>query len=174
MVRFGKPDSPVLTENSRTSGQCNKCFKVALDKYMRKNESTKRQSKDKTSRIKHQTWYTCRNKGHLVRIVLKLKLLFIKLSMIIYLTWSPRITLALSRWLVHLVIALVPFGYQNTCWLTLKDPIMLGYQNLLDQVVGSLRYIGSLTINKKVESLLYCQAYESLCKYWSNATSRTR
>jgi hypothetical protein len=38
---------------------------VALDKYMGKNESTKRQSKNKASRIKHQTCYTCRDKGHL-------------------------------------------------------------------------------------------------------------
>jgi hypothetical protein len=33
----------------------------------------------------------------LVRIVLKLKLSFIRLSMIIYLIWDPRMTLALSR-----------------------------------------------------------------------------
>jgi hypothetical protein len=32
---------------------------------MSKNESTKRQSKDKASRIKHQTCYTCRDKCHL-------------------------------------------------------------------------------------------------------------
>jgi hypothetical protein len=64
-VRFGKPDSPVLVENSRTYGQCNKGFKIALDKHMSKNKSTKRQSKDKVSRIKHKTCYTCRNKGHL-------------------------------------------------------------------------------------------------------------
>jgi hypothetical protein len=64
-VRFGILDSPVLTENFRTSGQCNKGFKVALDKHMSKNKSTKRQSKDKTSRIKHQICYTCRDKDHL-------------------------------------------------------------------------------------------------------------
>jgi hypothetical protein len=33
----------------------------------------------------------------LVKIILKLKLSFIRLSMIIYLMWSPRMTLALSR-----------------------------------------------------------------------------
>jgi hypothetical protein len=33
----------------------------------------------------------------LVRIILKLKLLFIRLSMIIYLIWDPRMTLVLSR-----------------------------------------------------------------------------
>jgi hypothetical protein len=38
---------------------------VALDKYMSKNESIKRQSKNKASIIKHQTCYTCRDKGHL-------------------------------------------------------------------------------------------------------------
>jgi hypothetical protein len=38
---------------------------VALDKYMSKNESTKRQSKNKASRIKHQTCYTYRDKGDL-------------------------------------------------------------------------------------------------------------
>jgi hypothetical protein len=32
---------------------------------MRKNESTKRQFKDKASRIKHQTCYTCHEKDHL-------------------------------------------------------------------------------------------------------------
>jgi hypothetical protein len=54
-VRFDKPDGPILTENSRTSEQCNKGFKVALDKHMSKNESAKMQSKDKASRINHQT-----------------------------------------------------------------------------------------------------------------------
>jgi hypothetical protein len=38
---------------------------VALNKHISKNESTKRHSKDKASRIKHQICYTCRDKGHL-------------------------------------------------------------------------------------------------------------
>jgi hypothetical protein len=38
---------------------------VALDKYVSKNESTKKQSKNKASRIKNQTCYTCHEKGHL-------------------------------------------------------------------------------------------------------------
>jgi hypothetical protein len=38
---------------------------VTLGKHMSKNESTKRQSKNKANRIKHQTCYTCRDKGHL-------------------------------------------------------------------------------------------------------------
>jgi hypothetical protein len=32
---------------------------------MSKNESTKREFKNKASRIKHQTCYTCHDKGHL-------------------------------------------------------------------------------------------------------------
>jgi hypothetical protein len=86
----------------------------------------------------------------LVRIVLKLKLSFIRLSKSRYLMWNPRMTLALPRWLVHLVIVLVTFGYQNTCWLIMKDPTMLEYQNLLDQVVVRLRCIASLTIKEKM------------------------
>jgi hemerythrin superfamily protein len=54
-----------LTENFRTSVQCNKDFKVTLDKHMSNNKSTKRQSKNKASRMKHQTCYTYRDKGHL-------------------------------------------------------------------------------------------------------------
>jgi hypothetical protein len=50
-VRFAKPKYPILTENFRTSGQCNRGFKVALDKHMSKNKSTKRQSKDKASNL---------------------------------------------------------------------------------------------------------------------------
>jgi hypothetical protein len=38
---------------------------MTLDKHMSKNESTKMQFKNKTSRIKHQTCYTCCDKGHL-------------------------------------------------------------------------------------------------------------
>jgi hypothetical protein len=38
---------------------------VALNKHMRKNESAKRHSKDKASRIKHQICYTCHDKCHL-------------------------------------------------------------------------------------------------------------
>jgi hypothetical protein len=64
-VQFGKPEYSILVEIFRTLGQCNKSFKVVLDKYMSKNKSTKRQSNNKASRIKYQTCYTCRDKGHL-------------------------------------------------------------------------------------------------------------
>jgi hypothetical protein len=71
IVRFGKLEYPVLVENCKTSGQCNKGFKVALDKHMSKSESTKGQSKDKTSRIKYQTCYTCHDKGHFSKVCSK-------------------------------------------------------------------------------------------------------
>jgi hypothetical protein len=64
-VQFGKSEYPVLAKNFRTSGQCNKGFKLALDKHISKNESTKRQSNNKASRIKHQTCYICCDKSHL-------------------------------------------------------------------------------------------------------------
>jgi hypothetical protein len=38
---------------------------VALDKYMSKNGSILSYYKDEVSRIKHQIWYTCRDKDHL-------------------------------------------------------------------------------------------------------------
>jgi hypothetical protein len=60
-----------LTENFRTFGQCNKGFKVAIDNHLSKNESSKRQYKNKASRVKHQTCYTCRDKGHLSKDCLK-------------------------------------------------------------------------------------------------------
>jgi hypothetical protein len=65
IVWFGKPQYPISAEKFRTSEQCNKGFKVTLDKHMSKNESIMRQSNIKASRIKHQTCYTCRNRGHL-------------------------------------------------------------------------------------------------------------
>jgi hypothetical protein len=33
----------------------------------------------------------------------------------------------------------------------MKDPTRLGYQNLLDEVIGGLRCIGSLTIKQEDE-----------------------
>jgi CII-binding regulator of phage lambda lysogenization HflD len=38
---------------------------VTLDKHLSKNESIKRQFKNKVSRVKHQTCYTCHDKGQL-------------------------------------------------------------------------------------------------------------
>jgi hypothetical protein len=38
---------------------------VALEKHMSKNECIKKKFKNETSRIKHQTCYICREKGHL-------------------------------------------------------------------------------------------------------------
>jgi hypothetical protein len=44
---------------------------VALDKHLSKNESIKRQSNNKASRVKHQTCCTCHDKGHLSKYCLK-------------------------------------------------------------------------------------------------------
>jgi hypothetical protein len=68
---------------------------VALDKYMSKNENTKKQSKNKASRIKQKLATLTVTKVISVRIVLKLNLSFIRLSRLIYLTWDPKMTLAL-------------------------------------------------------------------------------
>jgi hypothetical protein len=140
-VRFGKPAYPILVENFRTSGQFNKCFKVALGKHMSKNESTKMHPRTKQVESSINLATLAVTKLTLVRIAVKLKLSFIRLSMIIYHMWDSRMIVALSRWLVHLMVVLVPFGYQN----------------FIDQVVGDLRCFESLTINKKMESLLYCK-----------------
>jgi hypothetical protein len=51
---------------------------VALDKQMSKNENTKRQSKNKVSRIKHQTCYTCCDKGHFSKDYPKTQTLILK------------------------------------------------------------------------------------------------
>jgi hypothetical protein len=78
-VRFSKPKYPGFAENFRTSEQCNKGFKVALDKHMRKNESTKRQYKNKASRIKHQTCYACCDKGRLSKDCLETQIFIHKI-----------------------------------------------------------------------------------------------
>jgi hypothetical protein len=91
-VQFGKLEYPVLTENSRTSGQCNKWFKVPLDNHMSKNKVPRGNPRTKQveSSIKLATLI-------MTKIVLKFILSSISLSMIIYLIWDPRLTLALSR-----------------------------------------------------------------------------
>jgi hypothetical protein len=77
-VWFGKPEYPILVENFKTSGHCNKGFKVALDKHMSKNESTMKKSKNKASRIKHQTCYTFCDKGHISKDCLKTQTFILK------------------------------------------------------------------------------------------------
>jgi hypothetical protein len=63
--------------------KCNKGFKVALDKHLSKNESTKRQSRTKQVKPSIKLATLAVTKVTLVRIVLKLKFSFIRLSMII-------------------------------------------------------------------------------------------
>jgi hypothetical protein len=54
----------------------------------------------------------------------------------------------------------------------MKDLTKFGYQNLLDQVVGGLRCIGSLTIDEKMQSISNYQAQEHICGSLSNDISR--
>jgi hypothetical protein len=54
----------------------------------------------------------------------------------------------------------------------MKDPTRLGYQNILDQDVGNLRCIGSLRIDKKIQSISSCQTQERICKSLFNDISR--
>jgi hypothetical protein len=114
MVQFGKPDSPVLAENFRTSGQCNKGFKVALDKNISKNESTKRQSKDKASRIKHQTYYTCCDKGHLSKNCPKTQT-FIHNVVNNVSHVEPKNDTSTIMMINSPCDSPHPFGYQNSC-----------------------------------------------------------
>jgi hypothetical protein len=94
-ARFGKPKYPILTENFRTSGQCNKSFKVALNKYMSNNKITKRQSKNKVSRIKHQTCYTCHGIDHLSKNCPKTQTFIHKIVNDNITHLGPKLTLAL-------------------------------------------------------------------------------
>jgi hypothetical protein len=64
---------------------------------MSKNESNKRQSKKKQVESSTKLTTLVVTMVTLVRIVQKIKLSYIRLSMIIYLMWDPRMTLALSR-----------------------------------------------------------------------------
>jgi hypothetical protein len=54
----------------------------------------------------------------------------------------------------------------------MKDPTRLGYQSLLDQVVGDLICIGSLIIDKEMQFISSSQAQEHICESISNDISR--
>jgi hypothetical protein len=97
IVQFGKPEYPVSAQNFRTSGQCNEGFKVALNKYMSKNESTNKQSKDQASKTKHQIYYTCHDKGHLSNNCPKTQTFIHKVVNNNLFHGKPKMTLALSR-----------------------------------------------------------------------------
>jgi hypothetical protein len=56
----------------------------------------------------------------------------------------------------------------------MKDPTRLEYQKLLDKIVGDLGYIGSLIINKKIESLLYCLFTLFSCKVRNHIASYSK
>jgi dynactin complex subunit len=148
-VRFGKPDSPILAENSRISGQCNKGFKVALEKHMSKNKNTKRKSKDKVSRIKYQTYYTCRDKSHHSKDCPKTRSFIHKVVNDNISHAKPKNDTSIIKMISS------PYDSPHAIWvakqllLTMKDPTRLGYENLINQVGGGLRCIGNLSIIKR-------------------------
>jgi hypothetical protein len=78
IVQFYKPEGLVFAEKFRTTGQCNKGFKVGIERYKSKSGSTKRKSKYKASRIRHRTCYTCRYKSHLSKDCTKTQTLIYK------------------------------------------------------------------------------------------------
>jgi hypothetical protein len=89
---------------------------MALDMYMSKNKSIKRQFKDKASRIKHQICYTCRDKGHLNKDCPKTQTFIHKIVNDNISHVEPKNdTSTIEMVLVHFVIVLMPFRYQNTC-----------------------------------------------------------
>jgi hypothetical protein len=113
---------------------------VALNKYMGKNESTKRKSKNKASRIKHQICYTYRDKGHLSKDCPKTQTFIHKIVKVNLSHVKPKNDTSITK--------LISSSCNSPCdiWV----PTRLLYQNLLDQVVGGLRCIGSLTIKEKM------------------------
>jgi hypothetical protein len=148
-VRFSKLEYSILVEIFRTLGQCNKSFKVALDKYMRKNESTKRQYKNKASRIKHQTCYTCRDKGHLSKNCAKTQIFIHKIVNDNITHLGPKIDTSTIK------VVSSPCDSHHGIWV--PKHLLTNHEgsnkawvpNFLDQVVGRLRCIGSLTIKQK-------------------------
>jgi hypothetical protein len=125
---------------------------IALNRYKSKNRSTKRQPKDKVKKIKHQTCYTCRDKGHISKDCTNTQASIPKVvnNNVPYVKGKNYIktTKVISS----------PCTSPKAIWVTMKDPTRPRYQNMLNLVVGDLRCIGSLTINKKMESMSNCQA----------------
>ena len=65
IVRFGKPDSSIYKDKSKIVGQLTNGFVSAYNKYMNKTEGTRRKPKNKAKKIKYQSCYICREKGHM-------------------------------------------------------------------------------------------------------------
>jgi hypothetical protein len=79
---------------------------------MSKSGSTKRKSKDKASKIKHQTCYTCHDKGYHVKDCPKTQTLIHKVvnNDICHVEAKND-----TNTIKNLMIVLVQFGYQNSC-----------------------------------------------------------
>jgi hypothetical protein len=116
---------------------------------MSKNESTTRQFKKKASRIKHQTCYTCHNKGHLSKNCPKTQSFIHKIVNDNIIHLGPKIDTSTIK------VVSSPCDSHHGIWVPKhlltnpEGPTRLGYQNFLDQVIGRLRCIESLTIKQK-------------------------
>jgi hypothetical protein len=145
---------------------------VALERYMSKNESTKRQCKDKVSRIKNQTCYTCHDKGHLSKDWPKSQTFIHKdvnnnISHV-----EPKYDTSTIKMISSPCDSPRAIWGQKHLLTNMKDSTSLGYKNLLDQVVGDLRCIRSLTIDKEMQYISSSQAQEHVCLSLSNDISK--
>ena len=138
--KLGKPGSSEMRKlevpalKSQRHFRPNKGFKKAQEKYLER-KAVKGNKNNQLSNIKHKVCYTCREKGHLVRIVQTVTLLSqIWPTMYLYAIGDIQMVLVLVGWWVHQLLAQKPFGSPNLCWLTFMDPTWLGYQNVLERI----------------------------------------
>jgi hypothetical protein len=93
-------------------------------------EASQRQEKKHMSKIRGRICYSCRLKGHLSQDCPngnKHELKVVNSAPHMHGN-SNGLSMILERWLVHQVLE--PFECLNPYWLTSKDPMRLGYQNL--------------------------------------------
>jgi hypothetical protein len=88
---------------------------VTLNKHMRKNKSAKRHSKEKSSRIKHQITYTCRDKCHLSKNYPNTKTFIHKVVKVNISHIEPKNDISITKIISSYCNSLMPFRYQNTC-----------------------------------------------------------
>jgi hypothetical protein len=149
-IRFGKLEYPVSAENFRTLGQCNKGFKVTLNKHMRKNESAKRHSKDKASRINHQICYTCHDKGHLSKNCPKTQTFIHKVVKVNISHVEPKNDTSITKMISSSCNSPHGIWVPKHLLTNREGPNKAWVPKHADQVVDGLRCIGSLTIKEKM------------------------
>jgi hypothetical protein len=123
---------------------------VTLNKRMRKNESAKRHSKDKASRMKHQICYTCRDKCHLSKNCPKTQTFIHKVVRINISHLNSKNDTSIIKMISSSCNSPRAIWIPKHLLTNHEGPNKAWVPKLLDQVVGGLRCIGSLTINKKM------------------------